>query len=63
MSADLVLQVKSLFKTYRQGATDIDVLVDVNFQVTQGECVAVMGAGSRLWNSDTISGTTTHRRR
>ena len=44
MSDDLVLQVKSLSKTYRQGATDIDVLMDFNFQVTQGECVAVMGA-------------------
>ena len=44
MSDDLVLQVKSLSKTYRQGATDIDVLMDFNFQVKQGECVAVMGA-------------------
>ena len=44
MSDDLVLQVKSLSKTYRQGATDIDVLMDFNFQVAPGECVAVMGA-------------------
>ena len=44
MSDDLVLQAKSLSKTYRQGATDIDVLMDFNFQVKQGECVAVMGA-------------------
>ena len=44
MSAEFVLQVKNLLKTYRQGATDIDVLVDFNFHVMQGECVAVMGA-------------------
>ena len=44
MTSELVLQTKGLCKTYRQGTAKLDVLVNFNFDVALGECVAVMGA-------------------
>ncbi|MDE0841792.1 MAG: ATP-binding cassette domain-containing protein [Porticoccaceae bacterium] len=44
MTSRIVLQATGLSRRYRQGSTDIDVLVDFNFQVAAGERVAVIGA-------------------
>lgn len=44
MRSELVLQAKGLCKTYREGASNLDVLMNFDFDVAQGECVAVMGA-------------------
>ena len=44
MTSKIVLQTTDVCRRYRQADTDIDVLVDFNFQVAAGERVAVVGA-------------------
>ena len=41
---DLVLRAEGLSRHYDDGATRIDVLVDVNLAVQSGEMVAIVGA-------------------
>lgn len=52
--AEMMLQVKHLFKSYQTGKVTYQVLKDVCFEVKKGEFVGVMGASG--------SGKTTDRK-
>jgi len=39
----MILQLKSIYKTYMQGKLDVPVLKDINLDVDAGEYVAIMG--------------------
>lgn len=38
-----IVQIRSLSKSYRRGSQDIPVLMDINFDIADGEFVALMG--------------------
>ena len=44
MPSDLVLEIKDLSKSYRQGSEELTILKDLNFQVEAGKTAAIVGA-------------------
>lgn len=44
MSEQIILQAKQLSKRYAQGSLNIEVLKSINLAITQGQCIAIMGA-------------------
>jgi putative ABC transport system ATP-binding protein len=38
-----IVQIRNLSKSYRRGSQDIPVLMDINFDIAEGEFVALMG--------------------
>ncbi|MHC4642069.1 MAG: ABC transporter ATP-binding protein [Planctomycetota bacterium] len=42
--SDFILQAEGLYKSYRMGATDVEVLKGVNLGVQEGEYIAIVGA-------------------
>jgi putative ABC transport system ATP-binding protein len=38
-----IVQIRNLFKSYQRGSQDIPVLTDINFDIVEGEFVALMG--------------------
>jgi lipoprotein-releasing system ATP-binding protein len=44
MSKKIILRCKQLTKRYQQGSLDVEVLKGVDFSVTEGERVAIMGS-------------------
>jgi putative ABC transport system ATP-binding protein len=43
MAAEPIVRVENLFKTFRRGSELIEVLVDLNLEVPEGEFLALMG--------------------
>src|SRR5438445_5515099 len=43
MSAEPIVRVENLFKTFRRGSEQIDVLNDLNLEVPEGEFLGLMG--------------------
>ncbi len=43
MAAESIVRVAKLFKTFRRGSEVIDVLIDLNLEVPEGEFLALMG--------------------
>ena len=39
----MILQLKSVYKNYYRGKTEVPVLKDINLEVEMGEYLAIMG--------------------